>query len=84
MYILEYSEDFGGPEDDFAIQRTTVVYEMSGSIYRAYSRKRYQSKEGIQFGDMYSTNNIQGALILPEFSDKFTKAERPSDCSTGI
>ncbi|CAI7576969.1 unnamed protein product [Penicillium glandicola] len=82
MYILEYSEDFGGPEDDFAFQKTTIVYEMSGSIYRAYSRKRYASKEEIQFGDMFSTNKIQGALIFPEFSDKFTKAERPSDCST--
>jgi hypothetical protein len=82
MYILEYSEDFGGPEDDFAFQKTIIVYEMSGSIYRAYSRKRYASKEDIQFSDMYSTNKIQGALIFPEFSDKVTKAEKSPECST--
>ncbi|KAJ5372467.1 hypothetical protein N7517_004473 [Penicillium concentricum] len=82
MYVLEYSEDFGGPEDDFAFQKTTIVYEMSGSIYRASSRKRYASKEEIRFSDMFSTNKVQGALIFPEFSDKFTKAERPLDCST--
>ncbi|KOS41436.1 hypothetical protein ACN38_g7685 [Penicillium nordicum] len=82
MYVLEYSEDFGGHADDFAFQKTIIVYEMSGSIYRAYSRKRYTSKEEIQFGDLFSTNKIQGALIFPEFSDKFTKAEKPSDCST--
>lgn len=82
MYLLEYSEDFGGHADDFAFQKTIVVYEMSGSIYRAYSRKRYTSKEEIQFGDLFSANKIQGALIFPEFSDKFTKAESSSDSST--
>ena len=82
MYILEYSEDFGDREDDCAFQKTIIVYEMSSSIYRAYSRKRYASKEDIQFGDMYSTNKIQGALIFPEFSDKFTKAENSPECST--
>jgi serine/threonine protein kinase len=75
MDVLEYSEDFGGPEDDFAFKQTTIVYEIAGSIYRAYSRKRYISKNEIQFGDMFSTNKIQGALIFPEFKDTFTKAE---------
>ncbi|KAJ5455176.1 hypothetical protein N7475_010297 [Penicillium sp. IBT 31633x] len=78
MYVLEYSEEFGESANNFAFQRTIIVYEMSGSIYRAYSRKRYASKEEISFGDMFNTNKIQGALIFPEFSDKFTKAERPS------
>jgi hypothetical protein len=82
MEVLEYSEEFGGPADGFAFQKTTVIYQLSGSIYRSYSRKRYASKDDIEFGDLYSTNKIQGALIFPEFSDKFTKAETPSDCST--
>ncbi|CAI7597124.1 unnamed protein product [Penicillium palitans] len=82
MYVLEYSEDFGGHADHFAFQKTIIVYEMSGSIYRAYSRKRYASKDEIRVGDLFSTNKIQGALIFPEFSDKFTKAETSSDCST--
>lgn len=82
MHILEYSEEFGGSADNFAFQKTIIVYEMSGSIYRAYSRKRYASKDDIMFGDMFSTNKIQGALIFPEFSDQFTKAERPSNSST--
>ncbi|CAI7643055.1 unnamed protein product [Penicillium discolor] len=82
MYVLEYSEDFGGHADGFTFQKTIIVYEMSGSIYRAYSRKRYTSKEEIQFGDLFSTNKIQGALIFPEFSDKFIKAERSSEYPT--
>jgi serine/threonine protein kinase len=60
-------------------KKTTIVYEMAGSIYRAFSRKRYLSKEEIQFSDMFSTSKIQGALIFPEFKDTFTKAEGPPE-----
>ncbi|KAJ5780600.1 hypothetical protein N7457_005760 [Penicillium paradoxum] len=81
MYILEYSEDFGGPQHGFAFQRTIIVYEMSGAIYRAYSRKRYTTKDEIQFSDMFSTNKIPGTRIFPEFSDKFTQADSISDQS---
>jgi hypothetical protein len=75
MDVLEYSEDFGGPEDDYEFKRTIVVYEKAGSIYRAYSRKRYRTKNEIQLGDMFSTNKIQCALVFPKFRDTFTKAK---------
>jgi serine/threonine protein kinase len=77
MEILEYSEDFGGPMEDFAFQRTVVVYNYGGSIYRAYSRKRYTEPQDIQFSDLYGTNKIRSALVFPEFQDSFTKAEDP-------
>jgi serine/threonine protein kinase len=77
MEILEYSEDFGGPMEDFAFQKTVVVYNAGGSIYRAYSRKRYAEPQDIQISDLYGANEIRGALVFPEFQDSFTKAEDP-------
>lgn len=83
MRILECSEDFGGPEDGFAFDKTVIVYELEGSVYRAFSRKQYQSTNEIELGDLYSTNKIKSTIIYPRFQDAFTKAEgSPEHLST--
>lgn len=84
MYVLEYSEDFSVLHNDLAFNKTIIVYEMEGSIYRAYSRKRYRSKEEIQLSDMFSTNRIQEARIFAEFKDTFTKAHGTPDHLSGL
>lgn len=83
MRIIECSEDFGGPEDGFAFNKTVIVYELEGSVYRAFSRKQYQSTAEIQLGDLYSTNKIHRSIVYPRFEESFTKAEgSPEHLST--
>ncbi|KAJ5766967.1 uncharacterized protein N7511_004583 [Penicillium nucicola] len=77
MEILECSEDFGGPMEDFVFQRTIIVYKTGGTIYRAYSRRRFAEPQDIQLSDLYGTNRIQSAHVSPEFQDSFTRAEDP-------
>ncbi|CAG8024690.1 unnamed protein product [Penicillium salamii] len=74
MRVLEFKEDWGGPESDFKFQRTIVVYEEDGYLYRSFSRQRYESAADIRFVDLYSTNMIRGR-IYPGFDEAFTKAE---------